>query len=226
MKKTSKKIISLVLAVLMLMSVWAISASAEECDHVFGDKMVVLIEATCKNEGEARITCTKCGFTKVVSTPKADHPAEYIRKLPGVAATCETPGLTEGSWCTFCGQDVVAQEKIAPLGHLSYTDIDVALPTCTTKGQGHIRCLREDCGLNELIEIPALGHKDVNGDGLCDECHSNMCKCVCHKDNFISKIFLFVNKIMNKYFPKYDRQGNQLYYHCCTCRIPKGAQGV
>ena len=34
-----------------------------------------------------------------------------------VAATCEDPGLTEGSHCEHCGQIITAQETIDPLGH-------------------------------------------------------------------------------------------------------------
>ena len=45
------------------------------------------------------------------------HDEHIPEAIPAVAATCEEPGLTEGSVCSECGEVLAAQQKIRPLGH-------------------------------------------------------------------------------------------------------------
>ena len=40
-----------------------------------------------------------------------------IEILPAVAPTCEEKGLTEGKKCSKCGEIILAQEEVSPLGH-------------------------------------------------------------------------------------------------------------
>ncbi len=55
----------------------------------------------------------------------------------GVAATCTTEGLTEGSHCAVCGKVIVAQETIPATDHKSVTDKAVAATyTKTGKTEG------------------------------------------------------------------------------------------
>lgn len=247
-----KKIISLVLAVLMLMSVMAVFASAE-CDHVYGDKKEVIVAATCKEEGKAKVTCTKCGSPKLVTIPKAEHEEKYLKTISAVPALCEKDGHNEYKYCPICGQDV-GKETYPALGHDLYEVIDIALPSCDSRGQGHIKCSRTHteidpltklpkelkCDYSVLVDYPALDHRDANEDGLCDLCEYDMvsCKCICHGESIFARLYIFINTLMNKIFPTYERdihgklildeEGNkiQLYYHCCDCRIPEGQKGV
>jgi hypothetical protein len=50
-----------------------------------------------------------------------------------VEATCTTPGLTEGKYCSKCFKATAVPQPVAPLGHTEVVDEAVA-QTCTTKG--------------------------------------------------------------------------------------------
>ena len=63
--------------------------------------------------------------------PKAAHTEEVV---PGKAATCTEPGLTDGAKCTVCGEATVKQEEIEALGH-SWGEVDGNyISTCTACG--------------------------------------------------------------------------------------------
>ena len=50
-----------------------------------------------------------------------------------IAPTCTESGLTEGSHCAKCGEIVVPQESISPLGHTPVIDAEIKA-TCTDNG--------------------------------------------------------------------------------------------
>lgn len=319
MKRTSKKIVCVLLAVLMLMTSWAFSVSAEECEHVYSTVKETIVAPTCNSTGLLGYVCVKCGaFDKdnterlpladhdfvVVSTVPATctkegtvnykckvcnktkteklavkehtysawkvakeatckengaqirvcsscgyiqekvipafHPAEYIQAVEATAPTCTEHGTTAWSFCKLCGEKVIVPERIAPLGHKMYKVADGSVPTCTKAGEGHIKCERctqtiidaktgkeIQVGLNEFFEIPATGHHDESGDGFCDECEARICKCICHQENFLAKLVVTINEIMNKFFQKTvieDGEEVTYYFACCTCQIPEGGK--
>ena len=80
--------------------------------------------------------------------------------INGVQATCTQDGLTEGSYCSACGETLVQQVIITAPGHKPVTDAEVPA-TCTSRGltEGS-HC--EVCGemLKTQDEIPALGHTE------------------------------------------------------------------
>ena len=81
-------------------------------------------------------------------------------------------------------------------------------PTCTDKGVKYAYC--SYCADNIYSDIPATGHKDSNGDGICDSCLTVLsgssgggtpavkCSCNCHSSGISKLLFniiLFFQKI-------------------------------
>ena len=90
-------------------------------------------------------------------------------------ADCLNPGMIYGR-CSVCG--IRRRVAIDPLGH------DIALvpgtaiaPTCTENGyEGEFECVRDGCDYTKSgAVIPALTHKDDDGDGNCDNCGGDPC---------------------------------------------------
>lgn len=100
-----KKIISLILIAVSLLSLVGCDALRESCDHE-------LIE------------------------PKT---------LPGIAPTCTDSGLTEGKQCRLCGEMLLLQEEISPLGHIFVYEDDGSVENRTNKAH----CTREGCGIEK-----------------------------------------------------------------------------
>ena len=139
--------------------------------------------------------CNVCNYVRDVA---CTHTETVI--ISGVAATCTTTGLTEGTKCKNCEEIITAQETIAALGHTEETVLGSAA-TCTETGLtdgkkcsvcekvlvaqeaiealGHsyseATCTKKAtcsvCG-DETGEL--AGHIDANEDGKCDACEYQM----------------------------------------------------
>lgn len=66
MKRTVKRYLSLLLAIMMLVSSSALSTSAAECNHSTNETSVRVVNPTCTQQGYTEYICTICG--EVVST--------------------------------------------------------------------------------------------------------------------------------------------------------------
>ena len=85
-----------------------------ECSHEFGEWEVTL-PATCTSEGEQVRSCTLCDESESAVIPKNDsHTVVFVEAR---AATCMSTGLSEGSYCSACGEVLVEQEILSALGH-------------------------------------------------------------------------------------------------------------
>lgn len=84
-----------------------------------------------------------------------------------VAATCTTPGKTEGSHCSLCGTVFVTQDTIAALGHsLEVTVVDEAY--CNHDGTKRYSCKNTDCGYfyDESYSISELSGDEIYAEAV------------------------------------------------------------
>lgn len=109
------------------------------------DAGVVTREPTCTSTG-TRVYTSDAGETMTETIPARAHAPEA---LPAVAATCTTPGLTEGSRCALCGEVLTAQETI-PAAHRYVNGV------CTV------------CGARDPVSAPCPGGKACPGSRFTD----------------------------------------------------------
>ncbi|MBE6927369.1 MAG: hypothetical protein E7467_02580, partial [Ruminococcaceae bacterium] len=115
----------------------------------------------------ATYTCTTCGDERTLDESAVGH---CVVTQAAVAATCTESGLTEGSYCSVCGEVYAVQEVIPVKSHSVVIDKGFA-PTCTTYGltDGE-HC--SVCGfvVREQQVIAALGHDNeyVDGKPMCE----------------------------------------------------------
>ena len=75
------------------------------------------------------------------------------------------PDLTAGAWRGIFQMEIKLETHVTHKHN--YVETITKEPTCTEAGEKKYTC---DCGDSYTEEIPATGHKDTDGDGVCDEC--------------------------------------------------------
>ena len=102
--------------------------------HVF---KVTVTPPTCIDEGYTSHMCTLCryGYSDEI-VPALGHKPVTDEAVP---ATCEAPGLTEGSHCSVCGEVLTAQEETPVLDHAD-ADNDGQCDTCGNQMTGDGYC--------------------------------------------------------------------------------------
>ncbi len=161
-----KKVISLILVMLMLVSAVPMSASAgliEDLACAAGNhatyKEEVVTAATCGTVGVARVYCSNCNKvleTKVIPATEVHTPTN----VAAVAATCLTAGKTAGVVCSVCNDILTGCDEIKALGH-DVKDVPAADPTCEVNGlTAGRRCIRLGCDYVVIpqTEVAPLGH--------------------------------------------------------------------
>ncbi len=128
------------------------------CEHV-NLEVRGEIKATCTTEGNTgEIWCLDCE-TKIEDGTVIEALDHTIEVIPGTAATCTEPGLTDGEKCTVCGEIITEQVEI-PAAH-TIEVIPGTAATCTESGltDGE-KC--SVCGevITEQTEIAPLGHTE------------------------------------------------------------------
>ena len=127
---------------------------------------------TCTDQGYTTHTCTLCGEDYVDDYVPAKGHSEVIDKA--VAATCTEGGLTEGKHCSVCGEVLVAQQVIPATGHSWNDGVVTKAATCTESGVKTYTC-GNDANHTRMETIPAVGHKDDDGNYICDVCAAKLC---------------------------------------------------
>ena len=102
--------------------------------HVF---RVTVTPPTCIDEGYTTHACTLCryGYADEIVPPTGHTPVTD----DAVPATCEAPGLTEGSHCSVCGDVLTPQEETPMLDHAD-ADNDGLCDTCGNQMIGDDHC--------------------------------------------------------------------------------------
>lgn len=125
--------------------------------HTFGE-WEVTTPATCETEGQETRTCADCNETETKVIKALGH--EFVDYTYNNDATCEKDG-TETAKCTRCDKTDTRVAEGTKLGHELKEEI-LTNPTCETAGSKKITCSR--CDYEEIVEIPAIGHKWNDGE--------------------------------------------------------------
>lgn len=114
---------------------------------------------TCTSFGLQKRAC-ECGHTEYGTLAALSH-APVIDEA--VAATCTTPGMTEGSHCGRCNAVITAQSTVAPTGHscTNVTVLEEAL--CNLNGTKRHSCTNDGCSYyyDESYALPALDSGEI-----------------------------------------------------------------
>lgn len=99
--------------------------------------------------------------------------AHESQSVEGYAPTCVESGLTDGEVCHVCGETLVLQTAIPPLGHQTQA-LEKIPATCEEVGYtAGEKCLREGCAYVSGREvIPATGHTESIDEGIPSTCQS------------------------------------------------------
>lgn len=159
--KSMKKILSLLLAVVlvvgcMTVAVWAEGESADH-QHIY-DKLIKSVPATCQSLSYVIYGCSHEGCTETREQwgeGLGDH--QYVKnEKESVAPTCETKGK-EISYCSVCKDKQV--KELSALGHDFTVKGETITPTCEEKGYTEYFCSREGCTAKDNKDwVPAPGH--------------------------------------------------------------------
>lgn len=191
MKSINNRKTALVPAALKLVREAGILPFFAKCDndHTAADLETVVIPgkaATCTESGvEDAYACADCGY--VVSGGGTIDALGHDYKTDIVEATCTETG-TKTTTCSRCDYNVT--ETLSKKAH-SYGAWTVATAAgCEADGVEIRKC---DCGATESRDIPATGHKDADGNYVCDSCSAELPQ---PEKNFFEKIIDFFNSII------------------------------
>ena len=112
------------------------------CEHEYGATMIAAPD--CTEAGSIELVCSKCGDESVMQVPALGH--KYVNGV------CERCGQSDGT--------------VSPMCEHEYSATMIAAPDCTEAGSIKLVCSK--CGDESVVQVPALGHKYVNG--VCERC--------------------------------------------------------
>ncbi|MBR2445937.1 MAG: hypothetical protein IKB28_04640 [Clostridia bacterium] len=135
-------------------------------EHTWDDGKITT-EPGCETTGVKTFYCTVegCAGTKTETVSANGHTWDdgTITTEPG----CETAG-EETFYCTVEGCDGTKTQKVPETGHNYEYSVVTTPPTCEQDGYFTYTCVCGDAKVIPDTENRATGHKDENGDNICD----------------------------------------------------------
>ena len=129
-------------------------------EHLYGD-WVTTQRPTCTQTGLRTRSCVTCGDTQQETLDMLPH---SVAVLKPVAATCNTPGLTEGIYCPGCQLVLTEQQQIEATGH-SFDDWTVKTQATTESEGEEIRtcanCTEQESRPVVKLEVNTENNTDV-----------------------------------------------------------------
>ena len=165
MNKTTKKVLSLVLMMIMVISSIPMTAfAAKECLGLYDTHdfvtYVTTTAPTCSSKGVATAECKRvlCGAkdTKELPVEPTAHKPINVEEKP---ATCTVPGYTEGVICEYCLTEISGCQLIPATGHNSAVTVTAKDATCTENGNtAGTKCSACGTVTSGVVTLPATGH--------------------------------------------------------------------
>ena len=158
-------------------------------DHNYKENVVR--EASCYDSGLKLYMCTRCNDYYIEDDPKKEHNEVYYE---GIEPTCDSAGVTQGSYCSECGMIIKRQEIISALGHDWDNGVIIKDSTCQEEGEILYTCSRCNDSYSDIIEkkdhvividpeVPAT----TTSTGLTEGSHCSVCNAVIKAQQIIPK---------------------------------------
>ena len=197
----------LVLAALILMTVWSAGSVRAACDHGYGPGEMTVAPG-CETEGVLRYTCSLCGDSYTETIPAMGHSFGCVRTEPD----CQTEGSLLYT-CEGCGDSY--SEPIPALGH-GYV-LDRTQVFCDKDGLAVNVCTA--CGHSYSEPLPAMGHSYacVRREPSCEEDGALVYTCAGCGDSYSEPIPALDHDYESQLLEVFcDREGREVLV-CTTC---------
>ena len=197
----------LVLAALILMTVWSAGSVRAACDHGYGPGEMTVAPG-CETEGALRYTCSLCGDSYTETIPAMGHSFGCVRTEPD----CQTEGSLLYT-CEGCGDSY--SEPIPALGH-GYV-LDRTQVFCDKDGLAVNVCTA--CGHSYSEPLPAMGHSYacVRREPSCEEDGALVYTCAGCGDSYSEPIPALDHDYESQLLEVFcDREGREVLV-CTTC---------
>ncbi len=153
--KGARRVLRIILIILCVLCIpvgaFFSSNSIIACEHHY-ELYRATLEPTCLSDGENVMKCGMCGGFETRKVEKLPHSVEIIH---GVEPTCNSTGLSDGSFCSFCNE-LLVEQSVLPITDIHTAVTDAAIPaTCKSTGLSEgSHCSRCNVILKEQKIIP------------------------------------------------------------------------
>lgn len=165
MNKGFKKALSLLIALLMIVSMMPVSAFAINLTcNIVGHKLewVETKAPTCSVKGEEVQKCMRKGCDYIAEVVNTETLSHTIVEIAACEPSCNKEGNTAGAYCSVCGFVTVKSEAIPVVDHTP-VHFSAKDSTCTETGyESGIKCGVCQVVISGGQEIPAKGHTVTN----------------------------------------------------------------